>query len=409
MPDAPSPIPLDCLIIGGGVAGLFLLDAAVAAGHRTLLLEANALGFGQTIASQGIIHGGLKYALDGSVGEDAAAVADMPDRWRACLSGASHPDLRAVALRSDHCHIWHTTSVRSRIAWIGARLALRVTPTVLDQPDRPPPLRDCPGTVARLNEQVIDPASLLETLAAAHQRRLLRIAAGSGVEFDGHDGGRLVRLIDPRDGEPMDLAPSTVVLCAGAGNEELRSALGLAADAQQVRPLHMTLLRGDLPALNGHCVDGAATRVTITTTADAAGRTIWQVGGAAAEDGIDRTSEDQARHVAAELAAVLPALDLRGIEFATHLALRSEGAEGGRRPAHCQVLRDGDVLTCWPTKLALAPLLADEVVSALGASSCDGPIESAALATWPRPAIATPPWDTDLAWMTLDEACSGTP
>ena len=58
-------LPLDVLIFGGGGAGLWLLDDLAARGYRVLLAEAGDLGAGQTIASQGIIHGGLKYALRG--------------------------------------------------------------------------------------------------------------------------------------------------------------------------------------------------------------------------------------------------------------------------------------------------------------------------------------------------------
>jgi hypothetical protein len=46
-----SPLPIDVLIFGGGAAGLWLLDDLLRAGCGTLLLEANDLGSGQTIAS----------------------------------------------------------------------------------------------------------------------------------------------------------------------------------------------------------------------------------------------------------------------------------------------------------------------------------------------------------------------
>ncbi|HEY3967359.1 MAG TPA: FAD-dependent oxidoreductase, partial [Planctomycetaceae bacterium] len=52
---------LDVLIFGGGAAGLWLLDQLARRGDCVLLLEAGRLGLGQTVGSQGIIHGGLKY------------------------------------------------------------------------------------------------------------------------------------------------------------------------------------------------------------------------------------------------------------------------------------------------------------------------------------------------------------
>ena len=77
-------VPL--LIFGGGVAGLWLMHEAARRNVPALLLESEALGTGQTIASQGIIHGGLKYTLTGNLTGAAKAIAEMPGRWRACLA-----------------------------------------------------------------------------------------------------------------------------------------------------------------------------------------------------------------------------------------------------------------------------------------------------------------------------------
>ena len=74
---------VDVLILGGGGAGLWLLDDLHRQGYSAALVEASSLGSGQTIASQGIIHGGLKYALNGkAAGSAAKAIRDMPLRWR---------------------------------------------------------------------------------------------------------------------------------------------------------------------------------------------------------------------------------------------------------------------------------------------------------------------------------------
>ena len=112
------------------------------------------------------------------------------------------------------------------------------------------------------------------------QRRVLTSALGGpGVV-------QRIRLINPESGEPLDLAPRHVVLTAGAGNESLRALLKLPGRTMQRRPLHIAMVRGKLPWLNGHCVDGAATRLTITSTHDCAERTVWQLGGRIAEDGV---------------------------------------------------------------------------------------------------------------------------
>ena len=83
---------IDVLIFGGGAAGLWLLDTLHRKGYRVLLAETTALGAGQTIAAQGIIHGGIKYTLTGLFTESARAIRDMPGVWRHCLSGQGQPD-----------------------------------------------------------------------------------------------------------------------------------------------------------------------------------------------------------------------------------------------------------------------------------------------------------------------------
>lgn len=50
-------------IFGGGVAGLWLLNRLRQKNIDCVLIENKELGGGQTIYSQGIIHSGVKYAL----------------------------------------------------------------------------------------------------------------------------------------------------------------------------------------------------------------------------------------------------------------------------------------------------------------------------------------------------------
>ncbi|MFN7609893.1 MAG: FAD-dependent oxidoreductase, partial [bacterium] len=51
----------DVVLIGGGIAGLWLANVLQQKGYTVALLEENTLGGEQTLASQGMIHGGQKY------------------------------------------------------------------------------------------------------------------------------------------------------------------------------------------------------------------------------------------------------------------------------------------------------------------------------------------------------------
>jgi glycerol-3-phosphate dehydrogenase len=55
----------DVVIIGGGIHGAGVLQAAVAAGHSALLIERQALAAGTSSRSSKLIHGGLRYLESG--------------------------------------------------------------------------------------------------------------------------------------------------------------------------------------------------------------------------------------------------------------------------------------------------------------------------------------------------------
>ncbi len=55
----------DVVIIGGGIHGAGVLQAAAAAGHRALLIERRSLAAGTSSRSSKLIHGGLRYLESG--------------------------------------------------------------------------------------------------------------------------------------------------------------------------------------------------------------------------------------------------------------------------------------------------------------------------------------------------------
>lgn len=409
-PDPAAPLLLDVLVIGGGAAGLWLLDELVRRGDRALLLERYRLGSGQTVCAQGILHGGLKYMLDGMLHRAADAIRDMPALWRACLRGEREPRLLHTRVRAEHCHLWRTATLRSMVGMIGARAGLRVAPVVVARDQRPAALRDCPGEVFRLDEQVIDPVSLVADFAQRLSGRLLRI--GDRVEITPADAASAgaealdVRLRDPDGGSgELWLRTRHVVLAAGAGAADWLDRLGIRVVQMQRRPLHMAMVRGALPPLNGHCVDGARTRVTITHDTDSTGAAVWQLGGQLAEDGVALSPPELIARAQRELSSVLPGLDLQRTQWAAYRVDRAEAlSEDHQRPNDATVLGAGRVLTAWPTKLALAPRLAQRVLAQLGPPTLDAPRTPwHGVRDWPYPQVAAAPWE-DAAWSSVSSA-----
>jgi len=58
----------DVAVIGGGIHGTGVAQAAAAAGHSVLLLEQTAVAAGSSSRSSKLIHGGLRYLESGQFG-----------------------------------------------------------------------------------------------------------------------------------------------------------------------------------------------------------------------------------------------------------------------------------------------------------------------------------------------------
>jgi hypothetical protein len=161
----------------------------------------------------------------------------------------------------------------------------------------------------------------------------------------------------------------------------------------------MVMVRGSLPQLYGHCVDGNKTRATITSAVDARGRTVWQLGGEVAEKGVPMSAAELIHFARRELPLVLPAVDLKNTEWAAYRINRAEGRDPrGLRPEGPVWRRDGSVITAWPTKLVLVPRLAKLIADSMGGRPSAGLSEVCLPQDWPRPQVARPPWEVIDEW-----------
>lgn len=403
---APGPVHTEILIIGGGVAGLWTLRRLLAAGVDALLVEPEALGTGQTIAAQGIVHGGIKYTLAGTLTGASEAIQHMPARWRGALAGDDPVDLTGLAPTSDHYYLWANGSFRNRLGGFLASRALRGRVEPLDRGAFPPFFQDPAfrGRVFRLEDFVVDTLALLERLAAPAQDRIL---AGRVVHADRRGGHvRAVRLQTGRG--PVEVRAAALVLTAGTGNESLLAALGADGPAMQRRPLEQVLLRLRWPhPLFAHCITditGPEPRLTVTSHRLGGDEQVWYVGGAVATQPAP-SPEVRIERLVRDCERVLPWVDLTGASAATVAVDRAEARQsGGLRPDQAWVDRAGglgNVLVGWPTKLALAPDLADRVLARLGVpADAAGGRDPAPGPGLPGPGFARPVWGA-LPWAPL--------
>ena len=391
---------LDAIIIGGGVAGLWLLNHLSGEGQHCILLEAETLGGAQTLASQGMVHGGIKYALGGALTGASEAIAGMPARWRAALAGEGPVDLSGLEVLADRYYLFAEGSSLGKLTGFFASRALRGRIERLAPPDYPDGLRNFDGVVYGLPDFVVDTSALLERLRQPVADRIFQLRVSEKHLRPSGQGSWALELA----GADRVLHASRLILSAGAGNGPLLQALGFAELQMQLRPLHQVLVRHpELTPLYAHCVTGIRRpepRLTITSHGEGQGGLLWYLGGQLATDGVDRTEAEQVAQARRELDRCVPWIDWSIAEFETLRIDRAEPEQtGGHRPDEAYLHSipgsgsHGSCHVCWPTKLSLAPDLADRLAAELAADPAPPPL-SREIPELPLPAagISQPPW-----------------
>lgn len=388
----------DLIILGGGIAGLWLLNRARQAGFDALLLESETLGGGQSVRSQGIIHGGTKYALSGALTQASNAISDMPSRWRECLRGSGELDLRSANVLSDAHYMWSKGSLGSKMTTFFASKALKGRVDDVPEQDRPTVFshKDFRGGLYKLNEIVLDVPSVIQALAKPYQDRIFKNNANATRIRTNAEG--TIEAIELSD-QNLELKAQRYILTAGEGTQDLLTQWGIDQPKMQRRPLHMVVVRhsADLPTF-AHCIStGSKPVVTITTHPASNGEQAWYLGGDLAESGVKRSPELQITEAKKILKKLLPWIELPNARWASFRIDRAEPKQSSlTRPdsAFAQVVNNG--IVSWPTKLALSPDLADQVLQQLNQQAIV-PQEKAdlsLLADLPHPDVAEPVWET---------------
>ena len=354
---------VDVVIFGGGVAGLWLLARLRQSGYQVLLLETKSLGAGQTRYSQGIIHGGTKYALTGKLTASSESIFAMPQIWRDCLQGKGEVDLSSAIVLSEHQYMWSTPGLLSRLSGFFASRITRGRMQAVNKNDRPLIFQNekFKGKVYQLDEPVLDAASVINALASPNINNIMHIKAVT--EFSEKQF-----VVEAANGDVWNVLAEKIILSAGEGNAALLKQMGREVPEMQLRPLQMVMVRGGLPErLYAHCLGANVNpRITITSNEDKQGNIVWYLGGQLAEEGIHRTAEEQIGKAKKELQSLMPWLNFSVMQWATLNINRAEPKQKeGKRPATSFCYEENNVITVWPTKLALAPNLAKDVLKQL--------------------------------------------
>ena len=286
-----SSYSTDIVIFGGGIAGLWMLNCLRNQGYQAILLETGKLGSGQTLASQGIIHGGLKYALNGALSGAANIISDMPARWRSALAGEAEIDLRGCRVLSEHYYMWSDSGLRSKLKTFLGSKSLSGRVTAVEKQDYPDFFKAATvdGTLYKLPDFVVDTNSLLEVLVEKQRHRIFKVSPG-GYRFERNESGLVNAISFDDKGKQFTLEAQKFIFSAGKGNQQLIDDANLAEPKSQLRPLNMVYVKGkNLPPVFVHCIGDSFSltpKLTITSHSDAEGEMVWYLGGEIAESAI---------------------------------------------------------------------------------------------------------------------------
>lgn len=348
----------DIVIFGAGIAGLWLHNRLRGMGYDCLLLEKSGIGGGQTLASQGIIHSGLKYAFGGKINKLAKEISAMPDRWRAALKGQGPVDLSAARTNADSQYLMAPDGLMAGLVKLVTKQALGNAVRDLPESEWPDSIKASgfDGSVIFMDEPVLDIPSVLRALAEPYKDS---IRQGDADAFDGEKiviGDRTIR--------------AKLYIFTGAGsNARVAADLGQDKGLEiQARPLLMGMMKNAPYELYAHCVGNSDKPVvTITTHKTEDGSLVWYLGGGVAERAKESNEQDVFIAAKQAFAKYLPNVSLNAVEWATLAIDRIEGKSStqGWMPDTPTIHAAGNCLYCWPTKLTFAPYLSDTIVERL--------------------------------------------
>tara|TARA_B100001093_G_scaffold281638_1_gene269070 strand:+ start:1240 stop:2361 length:1122 start_codon:yes stop_codon:yes gene_type:complete len=370
------------IIVGGGISGLWLAAELKSRDIPCCVIEKNALGQGQTLASQGMIHGGTKYALDGRLSKAANEIRAMPSRWKKALKGEGSVDLRSVQLAREDQLLWSVESVAAKLMGFFASKNMRSRMERIDPRNEAafnhPEFK---GHLYRLSEPVLR----LDTLIEAFTELL------DGQLFHAEVTGFLTR-----NGSVIGIKTSAgqmlgdVIMTAGEGTGSLLSTLDGRCPQMQLRPLAMAVckLARPIPQVFGHQLGVGSTPKLSVSTHEFEGAQYLYLGGQLAEEGVHLDDHNLRHRAVCALSEALrwlePAIETTRI-FRINRAEPS--TDEGNRPDTAFVTKCNNLIVTWPTKLALAPALADQVLPMLGITS-----DSPSHPHWPIAPKGIYPW-----------------
>ena len=342
----------DIVIFGAGIAGLWAFNRFKQKGYDVLLLECDSIGGGQTIASQGIIHSGLKYAFAGKLNALAQNISAMPDRWRAALKGEGDVDLSNAKYSAESQYLLIPKGFMGGLVKLVTKQALGNNVHEVAKKDWPQDIVNSgfQGAVVYMDEPVLNIPSVIRALAQPYKESIRKIDAHADpFAFLKQHNIEAQHVI-------FTSAASNAVFAEKAQHDEKLKT--------QARPLLMGLMKPAPFELYAHLVGSSDKPVaTITTHIREDEEMVWYLGGGVAEREKDAAPEAVYNAAIKGFQKYLPDIDLSQADWSVLPIDRIEGKSeiDGWMPDTPTIHSIENVHYCWPTKLTFAPLLAERL------------------------------------------------
>ena len=244
--------PWDLMIIGGGITGAGVLRRAVAAGLKTLLIEAKDFAFGTSSRSSKLIHGGFRYLRNRQINVTKESVREREWMLREAPNLVTPLSFLLPNFECYHFPSWKLG--------LGVALYDLLAPKWDHRKYNSLKLLEaCPslnkkGLLGgfRYNDAVMDDVRVLlrvlreavkaggTALSYVRAERLLRTS-------DGQVCGALLRDVASLDGKTLEVKAKVVVNASGAWSDEVRNQLGQPARLRRLRGSHLVFARAKLP------------------------------------------------------------------------------------------------------------------------------------------------------------------
>ncbi len=380
----------DIVIFGAGIAGLWTFNRLKSLGYDILLLEKETIGCGQTIASQGIIHSGLKFSLAGKVNKLAKSISAMPDLWREALNGDKNGkagvDLSSAKVAATSQQLLIPSGFMGGLTKLVAQRALGNNVHDIPHNEWSDDIKSSgfKGSVVFMDEPVLNIPSVLRALAQPYKssvKQLPQEYANKPFEFL----------------KENNINAKQIIFTGAASNHELAKHYGHDKGLEtQARPLLQGMIKNAPFPLFAHLVGTSDKPVaSITTHETSDGSLVWYLGGGVAERKKEDDPKDVYKAAIKAFKSYLPNIDFSQIEWGVLPIDRIEGKSktDSWMPDTPTIHHTDEALYCWPTKLTFAPMLADLILEDLQKKSISPSANTSDFSHLTDAEYTQTPWD----------------